>query len=71
MKLLHFFRHLLDLRRIYSETQVYRIQYTHRPGTFFLRTLVEANSPYEACRAFDTNPENSEFERHGPAVRVS
>ena len=32
-------------------------------GNWMTRFEVEAASPYEACRKFDTNPENARFTR--------
>ena len=70
MRLFNFLRHLRDLRNAYRSTDTYIVLYTSRPGTYLLRALVEANSPYEAARKFDTDPSNSENARYGAPYRA-
>ena len=62
--------HLPTLFKILSlfqsrQTERFHVFYSPRDADFFLMTTVEARTPYEAMRQFDTNPEFFDCIRRG------
>ncbi len=62
--MLGYFLSLFELRRV-TGVKAFQVYYTTLEGHFFLSTIVEARSAYEACRDFDTTPGNETYRRTG------